>query len=259
MKTRKPPNWGDTRLNVLIYSLTGAGKTHFCGTVQRCRQASPTLVVDCAGGMTTLAGQNIRIVHPANMSDIQEVYDYFRHRNWRKGSQVYKSVCLDGITGINQELIMPLVKEDGENPYEDLASRTPATRQDYLKSHEVTRRTLKAFRDLCQLDEPERRIHVVMTALEKNDERREIVCPQLPGVLGIEVGSYVDVLARLSLETVGEEDDDRLERYLLTEETLDDSGLKILAKNRGNRLGAGMWKPTMTKIIKRWTAEGGEK
>ena len=253
MKTIKPEDWTDLRLNMLVYALTGAGKTHFCGTVQDCPETSPTLVVDVGGGRTTLVGKGIRTVRPKSMTEIQEVYDYFRHKNWRKGKQTYRSVCLDGITGIQQELVMPMVKEEGADPYEDLTIGDPPDRQDWLKGHEVVRRTLRAFRDLCLLDEPERRVHVVMTTLEKMDEKRQIICPQLPGIMGVECGSYVDILARLSIETREEEEGPRL-RYLLLDEIVDDDGNTCLSKNRGSKLGSGMWRPTMAKLYKRWSA-----
>jgi hypothetical protein len=119
------------------------------------------------------------------------------------------------------------------------------------------RKFIRAFRDLAYLSDPDRRLHVVMTALERYDEKRSIICPQLPGQLGLECGSFVDILGRLSAavrETPGEDGEmtKAVRRHLLVAEYVDEVGTKYLAKNRGDRLGTSIWNPTVKKLLRVW-------
>jgi hypothetical protein len=256
MKIEHPTNREDLRLSILIYALTGAGKTAFCGTVQDCPETSPTLLINVGGGPNTLAGKHMDILNPKSLEDFQTILRLLFTKNLVPGSKYqYKSVCLDGITGFQQELSMPEVQ--GIRPagqaddYSNLAASVPPDRRDWLFAHEHSRRTLRAFRDLS---DPtfERKIHVILTALEKKDDMRSIVCPDLPGKLGVECGAYVDVLARLSIETQ-EQDDKTVEyRKLWVRQDMSTEGLTVLAKNRGGFLGKSMVNPTMAKIYKRW-------
>lgn len=259
MKIIHPEKPEDSHLLLLLYALTGAGKTTFCGTAEDCLETSPTLVVDIGGNIVSLAKRwpSIAIVRPKSMTEVQEIYEYFRFKNRRGGKQRYKSVCIDGFTGMLQELIIPMCKEEGEDPYEDLSLKNPTTRQHFLRGHEVTRRTFRAFRDLAQLPDPSRRVHVIITALEKLDEGRSIVCPQFPGVMGVECGAYVNVLARLYKRPRGEAE--KITRYLMTDEMEDDDGNNNLAKNCGGWLGRGVWDPSVSKLVRRWKQAGGAK
>ena len=256
MKIERPANRANAKINLLIYSLTGGGKTRFCGSAQKCEHTSPTLLIDIGGGTNTLAGLAIDIVRPRNLTEFQEIYDFLREDNNK-----YKSVCLDGITGLQQELSMPEVQEiraSGEkDDYSDLARAEPPDRRHWLKSHEHIRRILRAFRDLCILPDRKRRLHVIMTALEKKDEMRSIVCPHLPGVLGLEVGAYFDLLGRLSVQIKLVKEEPVAGRVLLLQEEEDEEGMRQLAKSRWSGLSGSIWNPTVKKLMSKWT-EGGE-
>lgn len=251
MKITKSSQTKDIRMSIIIYGLTGSGKTHFCGTAQDCEQTSPTLIIDIGGGMTTLINKNIDIVRPTSLTELQEVYDFLRSEN-----EKYRSVCVDGLTGTQRELSMPEIQgTDMADPYGDFPGAMPPDRRHWLQSHAHMRLILRAFSDLCEMRPKSRRIHVILTALEKKDEDRNIVCPQLPGVVGVECGADVDILARLSIQTRTIKEENVVMRHLRTFEMKDDEGMKMLAKNRGNKLGTHMWQPTVGKIIKKWYGE----
>jgi len=120
------------------------------------------------------------------------------------------------------------------------------------------RRFIRAFRDLAYLPEKDRRIHVFLTALEKIDEARSVVCPSLPGLLGVEIGASVDILARYSFKQLDWEEDGtpgKTVRHLSMKEFINDDGIKHLAKARvpkGARFPTAFRSPTVNKILGQW-------
>lgn len=255
MKSRFKP-----RLSMIIYALTGVGKTEFCGTLNECEETSPTLVININGGPNTLAGKDIDVFTPKSLKHVQSLLIRIFEKNLVKGSKLqYKSICIDGITGFQQEISMPEIqnaKGSGDVEAYDFASSSPPDRRHWLHSHEQVRMLLRAARDLTDPDF-NRKIHVIMTALEKKDEERGILCPALPGKLGQDCGAYVDVLGRLTIEEK-EKDGKEIEyRKLWVNRAKDEEGLLVLAKNRGGFIGKTMVNPTMDKIIKKWN-EGGK-
>lgn len=251
MKVSKSIDKKDLRLSMIIYALTGAGKTQFCGTLEDCKATRPTLIVNVGGGPNTLAGRSIHIVSPKSLEDLQTVYDFLRNKNKR-----FKSVCLDGITGVQQELSMPEIqgiKAKGEpDDYKGLGDASPPDRRHWLYSGEHIKRVLRAFRDLAELEEVGRRIHVVITALEKKDDDRSAVCPELPGKLGISCGAHCDVLGRLSVQTRVKQGKPVEYRKLWTVLSVNDEGYTVVAKNRTGFLGRYVINPTMSKIYAKW-------
>ena len=250
-------------LNMIIYGDTGAGKTHLCGTAMNYEATSPALFVDFEGGTKTLHGMKIDVTRPKNWKDIQAIYEYFLYDNNR-----YRSVIIDPLTEAQKKhsmgTILGEVNDDGNvSRYADLERAIAPTRQDWLRSGEQMRKLIRAFRELAYLDERERRVHVIMTALERYDEKKQTVCPQLPGALGLECGAMVDILVRLSRQHVDVEDPETGEtklitkRHLLTDDYVDELETKYLAKNRGNRLGLHMWEPTIEKLLSVWSSQKG--
>jgi len=245
-------------LNMIVYGDTGAGKTHLCGTAMDFADTSPALFVDFEGGTKTLHGRKIDVTRPKNWKDIQAIYEFFLHEN-----NHYKCIIIDPLTEVQKKhsmgFIMGEVNDDGElSHYSDLERAVAPTRQDWLRSGEQMRKLIRAFRDLAYLDDRNRRVHVIMTALEKFDEKKQTVCPQLPGALGLECGAMVDILVRLSRQHVEVEDEETgdvrkvIKRHLLTDDYVDELETKYMAKNRGNRLGLHMWEPTIEKILGVW-------
>lgn len=249
----------DIRMNILIYGLIGVGKTRLLGSAMYCEHTTPMLLVDVEGGTLSLSGSDIDVVRPQHFGEIQELYDFLRFENDR-----YRSVGIDSVTEIQRKLsmadIVGTLQEDAS--YTNLAGHTPPQRYDWLSSGEQMRRFIRAFKDLAYLPEEERRIHVFMTALEKQDEERNLVCPSLPGVLGVEIGAAVDVLARMSIQSEEIESDGvprlRRRRHLSLRETVDpETDTKYLAKSRTpekTRFPKEIWNPSVAKLLEHWIA-----
>ena len=261
LRASKPESFAAAFLNMIIYGLLGAGKTELLGTATECKQTSPMLLVDVEGGSLTLAGKDIDIIRPTSFRDLQKIYLYLRDHNDRslpgcRGG--YKSVGIDSVTEIQKKLSMgQIMGKFDDAGYKDLTQANPPDRRDWLLSSAQMTDLIYAFRDLAKTPTGKFRYHVFMTAKEKVDDDRKVICPQLPGILGVECGSFVDCLCRLSIRTrevtKGEEVVEVEDRYLAATEYDDESsGIKCLGKNRGGKLGKGVWRPTIGKIIDRY-------
>jgi len=238
-------------LNIILYGDSGAGKTWLAGTAQECEATSPVLFIDVDSGMSTLAGMEIDVVRPRSWADIQRVYEFFLHENDR-----YKCVVIDSLTEIQRKFSMGTILgeiTDGADHYNNLGATVVPTRQDWMKTGDQMRKLIRAFRDLAYLPDESRRVHVVMVALEKYDEKRKVICPQLPGVLGNECGAFVDVLARLSRQLVTVERDgeevQEVRRHLLLDDYINDIDVRHMGKDRSGKLGPYLWDPTMCDIV----------
>ena len=245
-------------LNSIIFGDTDAGKTHLLGTALWCPEAHPALFIDTDGGTITISdwmdddGNPIDIVRPRSWKEMQEVYDWLYHDN-----QKYRSVLIDSLTETQREKSMGAILKDTmvDGYYDDLGKTQVADRGDWLKSGNQMRKYIRAFRNLAYIKEEERRVHVVMTALEKFDEKKQVICPQLPGALGVECGALVDILGRLSAHDIFDEEAGEVvsKRHLLVTRYTDNAGTRYLAKNRGGRLGRHLWDPTMESLIGAWS------
>jgi hypothetical protein len=239
------------RLNIIIYGASGAGKTALAGSALECEATSPVLFIDVDSGTATLQGKEIDIVRPRSWKDIQKIYEFLLTEN-----VYYKSVIIDSLSEMQKKFsmgtILGEIKEGGDS-YNDLGSTPVPTRQDWMKTGDQMRKLIRAFRDLAYLEDEDRRIHVIMIALEKTDDKRKVVCPSLPGSLGNDCGAFVDVLARLSRQNVDEEDTEgnpvtATHRILLTDTYIDEEGMNYLAKDRSSKLDV-IWDPTMNDIM----------
>lgn len=239
----------DTKhFNGIIYGETGAGKTRLAGTAQTCPEMAPVLFIDFESGTKTLRGQDIDIVRPRSWKEIQEVYEFLLD-----GNEYYRTVVIDSLTELQKKLSMGTILGELDvvnNQYKDLGRAIAPQISDWLKTGEQMRKVIRAFRDLAYHKNPAKRVHVIMCALEKYDDKKQTVCPNLPGVLGIECGAMVDVLLRLSQQPqVTKNDREVIKRHLIADSYVDQAGTRYLAKNRGNFIPAAMWEPTMARII----------
>lgn len=249
----------DHGLNVLIYGDTGVGKTMLAGSAAAFGPTSPTLIIDVEGGTSTLKGQKqIEVFRPRTWADLQEVYDVLYNED-----HGFNAVVVDSLTEIQRKLSMGTILGDlvdGDDYYGDLARTVVPDRQDWHRTGEQMRKFIRAFRDLAWQEDEGRRVHVIMTALEKLDEKRRLVSPELPGKLGSGAGAFVDVLARLSVVPIEEEDEEgrvriRTRRHLLVSAYRDQRGTNYLAKNRGGLMGVQMWDPTIERMLGVWLGD----
>lgn len=249
---QKVETGSNIHMNVMIYGIIGVGKTVLLGSAEDCEHTYPMLFLDVEGGTLSLSGSDIDVMRPQNFEQIQEIYDFLRYDN-----DYYKSVGVDSLTEVQRKLsmagILGTLQDDAS--YANLAGHTPPQRYDWLSSGEQMRRFIRAFRDLAYLPDEEKRIHVLFTALEKNDEERGIVCPSLPGLLGIEIGASVDILARMSIQTMELDEGRRKKmRHLALREFMKDD-TKYIAKSRTPKhikFPKEVWKPTVDKLLGLW-------
>lgn len=242
----------DHAINMILYGDTGVGKTYLAGSAADSEALSPVLMIDVEGGTLTLAGKkNIDVFRPENWSDVQEAYNVLRTEDHK-----YRTVIIDSLTEVQRKLSLGFIMgdlQDDSDTYHDLGKTTPPDRQDWLRTGEQMRKFIRAFRDLSWQRAVRRRVHVIMTVLEKSDDKRRIICPELPGKLGPGAGAFVDILARLSV-ALTEDKDGVIEerRHLLVSSYEDARGTVYLAKNRGGRLGRQIWDPTAERILGVW-------
>lgn len=255
--THKPIN--TKHLTCIIYGDTGVGKTYLIASATQYEPTRPLLVIAADPGTLSMSDfdqEYVEVHSPENWKALQDVYRWLRNEN-----TYFKSVAIDSATELQAKhslgSIMGELNQDFE--YTDLARAVAPTRQDYLKTGTQMPKVFRAFQNLAYLDDEDRRVHVFITTLERMDEKRNVVHPLMVGGLGIQAGSYVDVLARLSRQPVMEDGDDgepvptgEYRRFLLTDEYVDSEGVKYTAKNRGGRLGRGFWDPTIEKIVGVW-------
>jgi Zn-finger domain-containing protein len=242
-------------LNIMVYGLTGAGKTTLLGTATEVAAMTPMLVVDVEGGTLSLAGKDVDIVRPQNWKEMQEIYTFLRESNHK-----YKAVAIDSVTEVQQKLSLGTItgEVNDEGAFKDLGKAVARQRDDWQLTGIQMNRFLRAFRDLTYLPNEDRRLHVILNALEREPkDNSPMVCPLMSGALGPGAGAFVDILGRLSVIPVEDEETGETseKRYLLLDRYQDRKGITFLAKNRGGRLGQGMWEPSFGKILGAWADE----
>lgn len=241
------------RLNIMAYGESGSGKTTLIESAMECEYTSPILAIDIDGGMTSVSGSKMELFRPRNMKQMQEVYDFLRYEN-----TTFKAVGVDSLTEMQRKLSMGeiLGVMDDDFSYKNLDKHVPADRFDWLSSGEQMTRNIRAFRDLAYLPDRKRRIHVIFTALERYEEKRNLVCPALPGAIGIGVGASVDILGRLSVEQIQTDSGKVREVYqLYMRNWFDDDGVKYLGKARvpkGASFPRKIYNPTVDKLVRYW-------
>jgi hypothetical protein len=237
-------------INGIIYGDIGTGKTFLLGTALDAPDACPSLFIDTDIGTRTLSKIKIEVVRPSNWKEMQDIYEWLYYDNDK-----YRSVLIDSLTETQAEHSMGgILGQINDGYYKDLGSLEVADRQDWLKSGNQMRKYIRAFRGLAYHKDPDKRIHVIMTARERYAEKKNIICPDLPGALGLGCGALVDILGRLSVHEFIDESTGVHEerRHLLLSQYTGQNGIKYLAKNRGGSLGRQMWDPTIEDLISAW-------
>ncbi|KKL89434.1 hypothetical protein LCGC14_1914730 [marine sediment metagenome] len=247
MEVRSPSNRVDAAWMCLFYGLTDSGKTYLLGTAERSPLTSPCLFIDVDQGDLTLSGQEIDVVTIRTLDELQELWEFMAFEN-----EDYRSLCFDGFTSQHDDATMPAVMDDLDSDMDLTAFKIP-TLNNWGTSMFHVKKVLRAFKILTRNEDPDKRIHVFASALEHVDERRDLGVPGLPGKLGLGVGAYVDVLARLVMQ---EDEQGKEVRYLRATKHIDDEdGFTYLGKNRLRLLPRRMKNPSIPKIMKRLAGE----
>lgn len=231
-----------THIVMIVYGDPGVGKTLLLGSAEECDDTSPTLFVDFERGTRTLQGKKIDVTKPQTWKEIQDLYEFLKFEN-----DHYKSVCMDSLTEIQKKYSMGAILGDLEDESVDLEAALAPAVKDWMRTGDQMRKLIRAFRDLAHVPDKDKRLHIFFSALERLNEKRGIACPQLSGTLGEDCGALVDFLCRLSRVNVPEQEQGR--RFLLTDDHIDEEGVKYLGKSRGGELPKGIWNPKIMTIF----------
>lgn len=247
----------ETGISIILYGRSDAGKTHLIGTAaDSVEGASRPLVIDFDAGTQTLRGKDVDVIYPRSWKDIQEVYQFLLHEN-----TTYRLVALDSLTECLKKFskahITGELTADNVDSWVDLSRAVTPSQNEWGRVGEQMTKLIRAFRGLADHADEKRRVHVVMTALERYDESTDSVTPNLMRSLNTECAALVDCVLRLSKQRRATERKDgtvteTVHRHLLTSEYVDETGRVYSAKNRGGRLPQTMWNPTMDDILKAW-------
>ncbi len=245
MDVREPTGRTEAGWFCLFYGLTDSGKTHLLGTANKSPLTRPALFIDVDQGDRTLSGLDIDVVDVTSLDELQEIYEFFEFDN-----DTYRSLCFDGFSAQHDDTTMPTVMSEDAT---DLTEFKIPTLNNWGTSMFHVRKVLRAFKSLTRNEDVDRRINVFASAMDQVDERRDLGVPGLPGKLGVGLGAYVDVLARL---VVQEDDEGEEVRYLRATKHVDDlDGFTYLGKNRLRLLPRRMKNPTIPRIMKRLAGE----
>jgi len=230
-------------LNILTYADYGVGKTTFAASACDDPRTSPQLVLDFEGGAPLRyldkdpKTYTIRTIR--SIKDLNAYYDYLR-----KGNHPYKSVSLDSMTEIQKLGLYEFVYGPGMT-YEDMFKGNmleikTAEIQHWGKSGTQMAMIIRAFRDLP--------MHVFFTCLSQTmkDEVTGLITTTvaLPGKQADEIPGIPDIVGYMEMERPKPGTNDAPRRIMRVQ-----PNGKVKAKDRTHALGAGLYDPTVTKML----------
>jgi hypothetical protein len=173
--------WG---LNILIYGVSGAGKTTLCGTAQDTPNGRNVLYVDLEGGTMSISDRpDVMVFRPSKWSDLQQVHAALLNDE----TNSFKTVIIDSLTEA-QTMCLKGVIGDKEQ----------VTQQDWGKVNDRLLAMVRAFRSLTHT----KGINTIFTALERetrDDATGAVrVGPALTPGSSINVGAAVDSIGYLT-------------------------------------------------------------
>ena len=108
--------------NILVYGVSGVGKTTLAGSASAVPDLSPVLFVDVEGGTLSLAGTypKVEVVPVQSFMDIQKIYDEL----YKTGGSGYRTVILDSLTEA-QKLSMKAIMRKASSENSDVDEDVP--------------------------------------------------------------------------------------------------------------------------------------
>lgn len=221
-----------SKINMLIYGESGAGKTLLSGSADDVPEMRRVLVIDVEGGTLTLRDKHpeVESVRVKSWKDMQLVYDELY-----KSTHDFTTIIIDSLTEV-QKMSMDAVMRKLVDEYGDEATEVPQIRE-WNINIEQTRKFVRAFRDLP--------VNTIFTALATSERNARTGLtkrkPSLSGKVKDEVAGFLDFVGYLYVK----EKDGETRRMLQcgqTEETI--------AKDRTNNLPLVVEEPTMAILWK---------
>lgn len=211
----------NTKLAMLLWALSGMGKTNLAGSLDRLtqqfEQGRRVLYIPVelgeGGGAATIRKLGIPMFVPKDLSELMKALGSLYN------DKQFAGVVLDSAS----ELTKNHVKASALRypPRENIETRKAGvpTRSDYQVMGELTSQVLRALLNLTTHPQPEYRKHVVVTALEKEREEGEQVVwrgPDLPGRMATEAAANFQLVGTIRAKTSVEAGKRTVSRYLLT-------------------------------------------
>lgn len=218
-------------INMLIYGMSGAGKTRLAGSADALPELRPVLFIDVEGGTLTLRNTDyneIEVVRVKSWKEMEDVYNELY-----LGKHNYQTCIIDSLTEI-QKLAMDDTMRKLIEEHDDRDADVPGVRE-WNINIERTRKYVRRFRDLP--------MNTIFTALEHSEKNMRTGAlkrkPSLSGKVKDEVAAFLDIVVYLYTKEVGDEN----KRILLTGQTED-----TVAKDRSGKLPMLIEDPTMSAI-----------
>jgi|DEB0MinimDraft_10_1074344.scaffolds.fasta_scaffold00044_50 phage nucleotide-binding protein len=186
MKVKSTKDIQPTKLNVLIYSSSGSGKTTAISTLP-----NKTLIVSKESGLLSLKDFNIDYVEPSSLSDIRKLLV-------SNDISEYDNIAFDSLTEIASMFL-----EEAQSVYPD--DRQALKKWGYFG--DSLTKFIKFTRDLNK--------NVVFTCLEKTTEDnlgRRFNVPDVQGQLSKKLPAFFDFV--FSLQVIEKEDGEKIRAFL---------------------------------------------
>lgn len=152
IKLQNTKDYSSNGIKILVYGLSGAGKTCLIPTLEK------PLVISVEGGLLSIKDAGVSYIEVRTLEDLTEAYEYAK-------SNDFKSIALDSISEI-AEVILNAEKKTAKDP-----------RQAYGTMQEKITDIIRAFRDL-----PAKNVYFSAKMEKMQDESGKILySPSMPG------------------------------------------------------------------------------
>ena len=165
-------------VKILVYGVSGAGKTRLCATA-----SGPTVILSAEAGLLSLREFDIPVIPISGIDDIYKAYDFLANTD---EGRAFPWICLDSISEIG-EVVLSAGKKAAKDP-----------RAAYGDLQEKMGDLLRAFRDL-----PGRNVYFSAKQDRQKDEATGVMLygPSMPGQkLGLQLPYFFDEVLVLRAE-----------------------------------------------------------
>lgn len=233
-------------LRLLLFGLSGAGKTWFCKSFTEDERTRPVLWLDATGGTDGICDLESVRQH-AEIRACSDMRSILRFTEWLRATPEhgFRTLVIDDFTesfGLTKtKLALDLHGKDAD----DIEG------PEYAQLYERTRKVFRALKALASPDETGAGgLHVIVTCWPAEKEAEPgvtMLVPNFAGKFVREAPGYFSVVGYLEVDSRAT----RLARRFANKVTFSPNG-RLLVKDRSSRLGAVMLLPTATRVMDAW-------